>query len=282
MDSTIYIQLIFLCVVNIIFTFSGIILNTLVIVSFWRSSQLQKKLCHFMILVLSCFDMVAVVTNYPGILVYIISWLKEDYDLLQQMRIYLHFTSVFFAFSFVALLLMSIERYLGASYPMFHHTSVTSRRLLTLLAIMLIVPTVMYTISRMNLIISATLSLIILLGLFLPLFIFVNLKLFIIAKKVNRERAVSTGIKRTRMNLKNISSALWAVACLLLLYIPASVEIVFAEKSKNAARLSYIWLETSIIMNSTLNSLVFFWKNKILRAEGIKIVKTVKDRLVES
>ena len=281
MDSTVYIQLIFLCVVNIIFTFSGIILNTLVIVSFWRSSQLRKKLCHFMILVLSCFDMVAAVTNYPGILVYIISWLKEDYDLLQQMRIYLHFTSVFVVFSFVALLVMNVERYLGASYPMFHRTSVTRRKLLALLAILLIVPTVMFTISRMNFVISATLSLIILLALFLPLFIFFNLKLFIIAKNVHRERAVPIG-KRTRMNLKNISSALWAVACLLLLYIPTSVEIVLAEKSTNAARLSYIWSETFVKMNSTLNSLIFFWKNKILRAEGIKIAKTVKDRLVGS
>ena len=62
----VYIQLIFLCVVNLIFTFLWIVLNTLVIVSFWKSSQLRKKLCHFMIMVLSCFDFVALITHHIG------------------------------------------------------------------------------------------------------------------------------------------------------------------------------------------------------------------------
>ena len=94
MDLSVYIHLISLCVVNIIFTFSGIILNTLVIVNFWKSSQLRKKLCHFMVLVLSCFDLVSVVTNHPGILVYLIFWLREDYDFLPKLKIYLLCSSV--------------------------------------------------------------------------------------------------------------------------------------------------------------------------------------------
>ena len=77
MDLNVYIQLIFLCVVNIIFAFSGLILNKLVIVSFLKSSQLRKKLCHFMIMVLSCSDLVAVITNHPGLMLFIIAWLRE-------------------------------------------------------------------------------------------------------------------------------------------------------------------------------------------------------------
>ena len=50
MDLTVYIQLIFLSIVNIIFTFSGIVSNTLVILSFWKSSKLRKKLFYFMII----------------------------------------------------------------------------------------------------------------------------------------------------------------------------------------------------------------------------------------
>ena len=135
MDLNVYIQLIFLCVVNIIFAFSGIIANTLVIASIWKSSQLRKKLCYFMIMLLSCFDLVAVLTNHPGILVYLISWLREDYDLLPKMMLYLHMFGVFLGFSVRVLLVMSIERYLGAYYPILHRTSLTRRRLMTLLAI---------------------------------------------------------------------------------------------------------------------------------------------------
>ena len=280
MDLNVYIQLIFLCVVNIIFTFSGIISNTLVMGSIWKSSQLRKKLCHFMIMVLSCFDLVAVVTIYPGILLFLIAWLREDYDLLRKMKIYQSISGVFPTFSFLALLVMNIERYLGAYYPIFHHTSVTRRKLITLLAIFLIPSVVMYIISRYNFV-NYLMCLMIFTVLFVLPFIFVNFKLFAIARKLHRERAVSPGKRRTA-NLKNISTGLWAVVCFMLFSIPIcfNIAFIFAEKSSKTIGLSYIWEITCIAINCTLNSLIFFWKNKVLRIEGIKMLKTLKDRVV--
>ena len=283
MDFNVFMQAIFLCVVNIIFTFSGIVLNTLVIASFWKSSQLRKKLCHFMIMVLSCSDLVAVVTINPGMLLYPISWLKDDHYFLPATTVYVLSSSVFLSFSFCALLVMSIERYLGAYYPFFHRTSVTRRRLLTFLAILLMVTAVMYVISANDLVIRGRVSFIILLALFFPPFMFVNFKLFIIARKIKREQAVSSG-ERPTINLKSISTGLWLVACLMLLYIPSCFHLAFnfAGKSRNTLELSYVWTYTCVTMNCTLNSLIFFWKNKVLRTEGIKILKTLKDRLVGS
>ena len=283
MDLNVYIQLIFLCVVNIIFTFSGTVSNTLVIASIWKSSQLRKKLCHFMIMVLSCFDLVAVVTNYPGILLFLIAWLREDYDLFVKIiPIYMNISAIFLVFSLLALLVMNVERYLGAYYPIFHHTSVTRRKLITLLTILSMPSAVMYIISRYIFVdVKYPIYVIIFMVLFVPPFIFVNFKLFAIARKLHRQRAVSPG-KKTTANLKNISTGLWAVVCFMLLSIPYSFNIAFglAEKSKNTMELSRIWPITCITMNCTLNSLIFFWKNKVLHTEGIKILKTLKDRLV--
>ena len=281
-DLNVYIQLIFLCVVNIIFIFSGIVLSTLVIVSFWKSSQLRKKLCHFMIVVLSCFDLVTVVTIYPGILLYLITWLKEDYDLLPKIKIYLLFTSVFIAFSFLVLLVMNIERYLGVCYPIFHCTSITKPRILTPLAIP--IPTAaMHMIYRNSLVISTAVFLTIFAVLVFPPFMFVNFKLFTIVQKLYRERIVSPK-ERKAINFKNIFTGLWAVVFLTLLSVPNGFYFGFnfVEKSANIIRLSYIWAFTCNTMNYTLNSLIFFWKNKILRTEGIKILKTLKDHLVIS
>ena len=280
MDLSVYIQLIFLCVVNIIFTFFGTVSNTLVIASIWKSSQLRKKLCYFMIMVLSCFDLVAVVTIYPGILLFLIAWLREDYDLFVKIiPIYMNISGIFLIFSLLALLVMNIERYLGAYYPIFHHTSVTRRKLITLLTILSMSFAVMYTISRY--VVKYPIYFIFFTVLYAPPFIFVNFKLFAIARKLHRQRAVSPG-KRTTANLKNITTGLWAVVCFMLFSIPYSFIIAFgrAEKSKNTKRLSYIWAITCITINCTLNSLIFFWKNKVLRTEGIKILKTLKDRLV--
>ena len=280
MDLNVYINLIFLCVVNIIFAFSGIILNTLAIVSFWKSSQLRKKLCYFMVMVLSCFDLISVVTNHPIMLLRIISWLREDNNLIQKTRI---FSVIFGALHYLSpllLLVMNIERYLGAYYPIFHRTSVTRRRLLTLIAMLLIPTSALYMSGKMNLAISTEASQIIAMVLFLPPFLFVNFKLLIVARNVRRKRAVPPG-KRKMQNFKNISTALWVVACLMLLYIPTSLSIAFylSRMSTNTINLSYIWTSTCSTMNCTLNTLIFFWKSKVLRTEGIRILKTLKDRL---
>ena len=282
MDLNIYIQLVFLCVVNILFACSGIVLNTLVIASFWKSSQLRKKLCHFMIMVLSCFDLVTIVIFYPGILLYIIFWLKEDYDLLLKMIIYFDGSNVFLGYSFLTLLVMSIERYLGAYYPIFHRTSVTRRRLLILLAVLLIYHTTLAVLTTNDLVIPKVVHTIIFDVFMFPLFLFINFKLFKISREVRRRKAVSPE-QRITINFKNISSCLLAVACIVLLSIPAGVYIVFNINTKREltsnAGLSYIWAASISAMNCTLDSLIFFWKNKVLRIEGLKILKTLKDRL---
>ena len=122
----VYIPLIFLCVVNIIFTFSGIVLNTLVIVNVWKSSQLRKKLClfHYDGVVVFRFGRSPNESSSNPTLYYLL--IKGGlYDLLSKMKIYLYLTSVLLAFSFVTLIVISIERYLdlGAYFPIFHQAS---------------------------------------------------------------------------------------------------------------------------------------------------------------
>ena len=162
-------------------------------------------------------------------------------------------------------------------------TSVTRRRLLTLLAVLLVVHITLYVIST-NIISGSGGIIIFIIVVFLPL-AYLNLKLFKISKKVRR-RNLTSAEKRTRINLKSISACVLVVACLLVLSIPTSIHIVFCIDTENRrasnVRLSYIWVRTIYVVNCTFNSLIFFWKNKVLRAEGKKILKTFKGRLVGS
>ena len=283
MDLNVYIQLIFMCVVSTIFAFSGIVSNTLVIVSFWISSQLRKKLCHFIIMVLSCFDLVAVATNNLGILVFLISWLREDYNLL-PFSIYLEAVAVFLGFSFHALFVMSIERYLGAYYPVLHRTSVTRRRLLIRLAILLSFQTILNVICVNDMIISMPLVLLVFLVAVFPPLVYLNFKLFKISSEMGRRKATLSE-EKTALNLKSISACLLAVACLVVLSVPSSVYIVFTINTENKqisnARIFCIWVVAIFTVNGTLNSLIFFWKNKVFRTQGIEVLKTMKNRLVE-
>ena len=291
MDFKVDIQLIFLCVVNVIFICAGIFLNVLAIVSFWRSSpHLRSKLCYFMIMVLSFCDFLVVITNHPLQILRLVWWLQGKSDLLAMLQIYVQYSDILIGFSIMAVLVMSIERYLGAYYPFFHRTSLTRHRLLTLLLVLSLVPTILTIISAQDLVISFATKLIILSVIVFPPFVFFNYKLFMIARKVRRDIASrrdntsSPEISTLRDNLKKISTCLLAVGCLFLLYIPVFIFIAFHLAGFNFRentifKMVIFWTRTVSNANSTLNCLIFFWKNDVLREEGKKAIKALNDRL---
>jgi hypothetical protein len=102
---------ILLCAVNFLFTFVGLFLNSLVLISL-LNSQLRRKLCYFMILVLACFDLAVVVVFHPFIIIetLVLSWLfntsyrAEDVNYIMR-HLYL--------FSLTALITMTLEIYLA-------------------------------------------------------------------------------------------------------------------------------------------------------------------------
>ena len=127
------ISLMLIFILNIIFLISAICLNSLVIISFWRSVQLRKKLCYFMIMVLSCCDLLAVSTNNPTLAFIAMLWFTGKRNANAHWTIILtKVTSVSQCMSLVALFVMEFDRYLAISYPIFHKTSVTKGRLLIL------------------------------------------------------------------------------------------------------------------------------------------------------
>ena len=279
MNPTVYGQLIVLCVLNTIFFLSGVILNTLVIITISKSTQLGRKLCHFMIMVLSYCDLITVLVGTQRFFIRFTFWQTENHNLLTPIEVYQRFGTLSVSISMLALLLMSIERYVGTYHPVFHRTSVNKRRLLTLLAITIIFPATLLVISINHdnvKVISYPLATGIFLLIYAVPFTFFNYKLFKISRKIRR-RNISSQEQRIKMiNLKNISSCLLAVACLVSITIPCFIFIAVSSSegsTSNNARLAFLWLATVFRMNCSFNSLIFFWKNKILRREAIKILQ---------
>ena len=272
MDLKLLIHLIFLCVLNIIFFFSGVVLNTLVIITISKSTQLRKTLCHFMIMVLSCCDLLTV-TGFSSVTILdLIAWSTENNHLFSKMENYRGLRTISSGFSQCAIIVMCIERYLGAYYPFFHKTSVTKRRLLTLLAILIILPTILLIISTNHLVISVEVRISVFIAIFNSPLVFFNYKLFKISRKMRRQSATSP---EKRRSLKNINTCLLAVACLVFFSVPLCLCVFFGLVEGSAsdnARLSRVWGATATVMNCSFNCLIFFWKNKVLRSEGIKIV----------
>ena len=272
---------------------AGIFLNSVVIISLWRSSQLRKKPCYFMILVLSCFDLAVVTITHPLLIVSTILFHGQE-----EMNEILPVTkSIYFVVcgsSMLALFTLNVERFLALTRPFFHQASVTKTRLLCFQAfwtVIIVVPLqlVFFIISERIGDIYAT---VIVLSL-LFLFIYSNYKMFKIAKsKREDERVVSTTAtsvdenKKTGiLNLKHISTCSLAVGCFFCCFCPyvTYAALGLASETLLSERqflLFYLWAGTFCSLNSTFNCVIFFWRNSVLRREGIKIVNALRRHLI--
>ena len=221
MELVYFVNLIFIFVVNILFFFSGICLNSLVIVSFWRSVQLRKKLCYFTIMILSCCDLLVVLTSHPSTALTAMLWLTKMFNVYPGwLVILLDLSNICIFSSLLALLVMSVDRYLATHYPLFHRTSVTKGKLLTLFIFLFFITITVMAISKNDLVVPYQ----------------VGLLIFGILRLTSKDR----------------------------------------KDTLNNAGLAGFWSATTAAINSTFNCLIFYWKNKTLRAEGMKVIRSIK------
>jgi hypothetical protein len=232
-------------------------------------------------MVLSCCDLLVVLTNHPLASLITLFWLIGKFDEYPGWAdISSRLATIFVGFSLLALLVMSFDRYLATSYPLFHRASVTKEKQSALLAILIIFEVTLGLMSINDSVIPYEVGLLIFIIIIFPPMLFINYKLFTIARKSRRNNRISPGMKKS-FSLNNISSCLLAVACFVVLSVPTFVYIRLKITSKDAftldnANIAALWGKTISCMNSTFNCLIFYWKDKILRIEGMKVIKSMK------
>jgi hypothetical protein len=221
MDRNTFINALFLCLMNVSSMIAGIFLNAVVIISLWRSSQLRKKLCYFLIFVLSCCDLAVVAIYHPALILSTILWSTQIY--YKEIKLILTYICwLLVGWSMLALLTLNIERFFALKYPFFHQTAITKRRLTFFLTFSMIIQVGLSTFIyfRTEAFDKVFANVFILSLLFA--FIFLNYNMFIIAKsKLKDLRMTPTKTrdkerKRSKFNFKNISTCSLAVACFFL------------------------------------------------------------------
>ena len=229
MHPSTLIHAILLCFLNTFFMLIGIILNSAVIISLWRSSQLRKKMYCFTIFVLSCFDLGVVAIVQPLLMLSTILWSMQMYSAqIETTRICMDLLLV--GSSMFALLTLNIERFLALTRPFFHQTAVTKGKLVLFLAIQIITGVALLLLGLFYL--KAKIYFFVLIAVFLLLLLFIlaflNYKMLVIVKSKredelrvaparsetpeNQERQ-----KRRKRNFKNISTCCLAVGFFFLL-----------------------------------------------------------------
>ena len=286
MPLNVLLNLLFICLINAIFMVAGILLNSVVIISLWKSTQLLKSRCYFMILVLSCFDLTTVIVMHPLIMTSAVITFGKYNKLLLQFVSFL--SMIFLGFSMYALLTLNIERFLGVTFPIFHRTSVTKKTLLCILTLSLAFSGVLATLSFRELVIPDNILVTICMPALLFSFVLLNLQMLLVARAAKRRKEVasygSNELKRSILDFRKTSTSSLTVLCLVVCSSPEIIlSSICLERKISLYDKKFVifahWVVTFVAMNSTFNSLIFFWRNAILRREGMKILRCFQSRI---
>ena len=287
MDQKAFINVLFLCLFNVFLMVVGIFSNSVVLISLTRSSQLRKNLGYFTIFLTSFFDLAVVTFGHPVLMLSTISWFVGSQYQRKFSECAYVVGSILGGFSTSALLTMSVERFLALKYPFFHHTAVTKKRLVLFLALLMFViagvaPLLLLWKKFGNFVIIVFISF------FFILFMFFNLNIYaiVISKakvEISRGSPGHEGCKRRRIYFRNISTCAMVVGCFFVCAFPivmySVLQSIDAISNQRNARLLRFWAITFANMNSTLNCVIFFWRNSILRREGMKIIKCFRSAI---
>ena len=238
------INVVALCIINALSALSGIFLNFLVILSFWTSSQLRRKLCYFLILVLASVDLFVITIVHPLIiLASIAKYTRKTYGVFNEIG--KHSIDILSGFSLFSLLTMNIERYLAKVHPFFYQRSVTRRRLLTIVATFWLFVIAQWLLSFYTKI-SKEGAAVAIIGLAFFVMSSVKYKIFVVARKMQLNDASlsrniaptdemelaarctsnnQTAHKRKKLadDLKNISTCILVVACFIVCVCPTAI-----------------------------------------------------------
>ena len=268
-----YINYVILCVVNFLLAFSSTFLNSITVLAYWRSSLLKKKKSYFVIMLLSVSDLAVGLLSNSTFAVLIMCNLL-GFRNCSFTAACLIVTYTFPCMSLATLFILNIERYMGIVHPIFHRNETKKSTYLTAAVILWFIYAMLVSIFFINKPVGrALLSTTI--GLILVILVFIYVSIFLVGRGVHsaiRSPAdETTNRKETLRKMALAKSCLIVVCCTLLCSLPMALSNSVHKRTPDGNAFA-MWGLTLLLTASTLNSVIFFWRNKLLRNEARRIV----------
>ena len=273
-------------VVNIVLAVAGIILNSFVLLIFWKSAKLRSKLSHFSIMLLSSIDFGVVTVVHPLFVLKIITTMLGSSKCI-YIVIYAIAILLFSGISAWTIFIINIERYFSIIHPTLHRNNFTRRRLMLIwvffcfFAIFNVVSSIYFSFLAKT-VIPITLSIIVLTSFYVYIAIFVVVRKKMSKVQNSSDQETSRNLMTFLRELKMAKIYVFVVSLCFLCYLPTVAvsgliqnPLHLSAKTPNSVVNALDWSTTFASMNSTLNCLVFFWGNREMRKEGSKILTKV-------
>ena len=280
-----YVNYMIVLACNIFLAVSTVFLNSVTILACMRSALLNSKKSYFLIMLLSVNDLlVGLFGNGSFVLVYVAIILEY-----RKCEVYILITLTYFftGMSIMTLFGLNIERYLSILHPFYHRTKVTKSKLLKMIAgfwlLVIALGLSRFVFAKiMNKMTSTLLVFVAFLTLYIYVAIYITVRRqpqVMIARRTNeqateaREQEQRRNLTKWMQNIKMAKSCAIVVCLTFICNLPYAVVVSFPKANFNS--LLGLWCFITILSVSSLNSLVLFWNNPVLRQEAKKLFKNL-------
>ena len=267
-------NLVLLCAVNVILTVSTTFLNTITILVCLKSKNLRKTKSYFLIGLLSLNDLTIGVLGSPSFVAITIKKLMGDYECTAFILFELTSRGLI-SMSFITLFLLNLERYVAIAYPFFHRTEVTRLRIfgtaLVLWSLAILITFLQLVLNAMTKYVRiSTILAFIISQAFIYISIFRNQRKTV-QQCYNTSRHRNWAARKSRdFKLAKSCSIVWC--CSIMCFIPITVTSFLTPHSSVIVYATSLWSGTFVLAASSINSIIFFWRNRTLRQQAKKIL----------
>ena len=265
-------------VMNGILIFSTISLNGISVITIRKSSQLRSKICYFIILLQSIIDLSVGVLTIPLFIYYlIVPFLNTANCTLLIFAVRTLFLPI--GLSISTLSAMTLERYIGVLHPFQYKTKVTKKRILIYVCGhgLIFISVIAHSFRSPAMVVIYTRGWV---CVHFALTAFVYSRIYLVIRKLIRSEKRPVGEsdgsqvrKQIIRESRRARSCFLVILCFFLLLLP----VVFSRLAFTVGTVDYVvyynWSLTMIFLNSSINSVIFFWTKTLLRKEALKTLK---------
>ena len=266
--------------INSMLVIPTIVLNAVSVSAIMRCTRLKNKPCYFLVVIQSLVDLTVGAVGIPIMIFYsvapLVGFLNCTVSFLVAQILFIPS-----AISILTLSAMTIERYIGVLHPYAYRTKVTKGRILIYecCGSFLIIVVVGVSLPLKSVI---TLFSIILILIFIGLNTFVYTRIYIVILKLARaDKAQERNANLSEQNaskrqsflseVKQAKSCFLVLICFVLCLLPLVLGGLFEITGFDVV-VHQMWSLTLVMLNSSVNSVIFFWTKKELRVQALHVL----------
>ena len=279
------------CVLNILLTFTAIVLNSVTIQALRKASSLSKPL-RTLLLSLTFTDLGVGLLCHPFNIAFLIKWLRQEMESYPTCAAYTAFTFITNSLSkasFFGIAALSVDRFLAIHLHLRYQELVTHRRVVAVVVFMWIF-SVVFTLFRLLVTTDITYVVFAINGIICYVVsACLYFRIYLAVRRHKHHIQALEVAQNGKMAANMVSASKSAVGTFyvylvfLICYLPHSFSLAFiALHGSNAkTKVSTIYTWTLVLFNSSLNPVIYCWKLRPIRRAVMDILQNILSRLMK-